>query len=328
MSAFSTPRSPRFRAGTLIELLVALAITVAMAASMLAMTGTILSKWRVASGSVSAQAEARRVLDQIQRDLEQAVIYAGGVGFAVDTVRGPLDTLLWEFPDMDRIKPLDASWDPDRDRFGWGGVWLRFFTGNAEVRAVSYKIVRRTPTGGADPSQARYYLYRGQVRGDRTFAAGYDLLAPAYNPGSRPGGAVRVGDAAEVQRPRRDSLLANNVVDLGIRLYWRPLNAAVGREELLVFPVSESQRHRAPAPSGQSWIPANQVEALSLPEGAITNRVPDSAEVVVRVLTAEGAERLADFENGLVSGDWWAIVDAHSKVFKRRVNLQSTMVWR
>ena len=328
MPASFTPRSSRFRAATLIELLVALAITASLVASLFAMTRTLAGAWRSASGAVSAQTEARRALDQLQRDLEAAVFSSSGVAFAVDMVGGADETILWELPAPDRRKPVTASWDPARDRFGWGGVWLRFFTSNGGTRAVSYKIVRRTPTTNTGPGQARYYLYRGHVRAERTFQAGYDLTAPAYNPGFSPGGPVRVGDAAEIQRPRRDSLLANHVVDFGVRLYWLAPSGDGRLEDVRIFPLSGTQNHRAPPLPGAPAVPFDLTEARSLSPNAATNRVPDFAVIVLRVLTDEGAQRLADFENGLIEGDWWDIVEAHSKVFTRRVSPRSTMVSR
>lgn len=328
MSASFTPRSSRFRAATLIELLVALAITASLVASMLSMSRTLTASWRSASGAVSAQTEARRALDQLQRDLEAAVFSSSGVAFAVDTVGGPDETILWELPSPDRRKPVAASWDPERDRFGWGGVWLRFFTSNGGTRAVSYKIVRRTPTTNTGPGQARYYLYRGHVRAEKTFQAGYDLAAPVYNPGFSPGGPVRVGDAAEIQRPRRDSLLANHVVDFGVRLYWRAPAGGGALEDVRIFPLSGTQMHRAPPFPGDVPAPYDLVEAQGFPPHATANRIPDFAVIVLRVLTDEGAQRLADYENGLIEGDWWDIVEAHSKVFTRRVSPRSTMVWR
>jgi hypothetical protein len=44
---------------------------------------------------------------------------------------------------------------------------------------------------------------------------------------------------------------------------------------------------------------------------------------MVRVLTDEGVLQIDNLENGRITGDWWDIVLKNSKVFTRRVELNS-----
>ena len=48
---------------------------------------------------------------------------------------------------------------------------------------------------------------------------------------------------------------------------------------------------------------------------------PDVTEVMLRVLTPQGAEQIALLEDGKITGDWWTIATANSRVFTRRVVL-------
>ena len=353
----------RASAFTIIELLVAVAITAAMAAIMLAMTTNIMSSWTRASGSLSAQTQARTALDYLQRDLERAIFRRdGNVWFAVDSLDQPN---LWQ--ESENGKPQNANagaddshWDPDQDRFGWAGVWLRFFTADPDVNAVSYQIVRRTPVQRTSvqaevDSRARYMLYRSRVDSETTFLNGYNILEQEYNPGADPGGSADgatergASEAGEVQRPSRDALLASNVVDFGIRLLWRTVDPADADRPVYmeIYPdpggqATSALAHRSPPLSGQNPRPQdftndnpgsyNEYNHPDEPPAGqpmpsnVSTRIPNVAEISLRVLTDEGATLLSNYERGLIDGEWWDIVEEHSKLFTRRVVLQNAPV--
>jgi len=52
---------------------------------------------------------------------------------------------------------------------------------------------------------------------------------------------------------------------------------------------------------------------------------PDVVDVMVRVLSEEGARILESFENGdfpnMEEVDWWSIAEEHSKVYFRRIKI-------
>jgi hypothetical protein len=65
----------------------------------------------------------------------------------------------------------------------------------------------------------------------------------------------------------------------------------------------------------------------------LPNGIPVAAEIMVRILTPEGARQIQAFENNLivrppgVASDaeyWWQIVNQNSQVFTRRVEIRST----
>ncbi len=340
------------RGFTVIELLVAVAITAAMSAIMLAMTTNIMSSWTRASGSLSAQTQARTALDYLQRDLERAIFRRdGNIWFAVDTLSDPN---VWQAgvngkPVNPSAGAPDSDWDPEQDRFGWAGVWLRFFTSDPDVNAVSYQIVRRTVTSSTQ-SRSRYMLYRARAGSGNTFGAGYNIVDGDYNPGTNvgsDGSGTTAGTAGEVQQPNRESLLASNVVDFGIRLFWRtpesPGVATSPMRYMEIFPdpggMGDAQlAHRSPPLPGATPRPQDFTDNnpgaynYSNPEetiagratpGNASSRIPNMAEVSLRVLTDEGAKILANYEEGQIEGDWWEIVEEHSKLFTRRVVLQN-----
>ncbi|MDB6126754.1 MAG: prepilin-type N-terminal cleavage/methylation protein, partial [Verrucomicrobia bacterium] len=54
-------------------------------------------------------------------------------------------------------------------------------------------------------------------------------------------------------------------------------------------------------------------------DGPMAERMPWVVDVVLRILTDDGARMIAGLENGRIAGDWWEIALAHSHVFTRRV---------
>lgn len=336
------------RAGfTLVELLVASAITLVLAGIMIAILAQIGGTWARAGGGLAATQQGELALETLARDLEAAVVRRDGQVWLAATVqpdqRGAGDaggTLgAWSPP---APKPgnaqagasgssLDLAPESGRledCRFGMAGVWLRCFTdppgsndtvaGSSAPRAVSYQIVRRAVSAGAG-SARRYGLFRAEVRpyadaeparARSTFMAGYDLFGAAYN--SAVGGG-NLGDAGTIRRPRRDHLLANDVVDFGVRFFTRA--PAAGGARVLLFPRSHENRGFA-ATTSLAVAPGIAPEAMS-------RGFPDEAELFVRVLTEEGARRIEALEEGRASGaEWWTVALAHSVVLTRRVSME------
>ncbi|MDF3059452.1 MAG: hypothetical protein K0R17_3667 [Rariglobus sp.] len=106
-----------------------------------------------------------------------------------------------------------------------------------------------------------------------------------------------------IRSPERSNVLANNVVDFGVRVF---------EGTTLRFPVT-----------GRTTTYMATAGAI---EGANTG-FPDSVEIFVRILRAEGAQKLALFETiprpaGYnPTESWWDIVQANSRFYTRRVDL-------
>jgi len=257
----STYIKSRGRKGfTLVELMVAIGVTALLVSLMLTITLNVMGGWNKSSGSLTSGNQARLVLDMIARDLQGAVIKRdGNVWFAAtiqknQTGIGEAGVVDANWSPTNNPKPAGSTLGnnpeltdtsfviPDAPsgeiptlenyRFGKGGVWLRFLTSitdtNADTttvsapRAVSYQIVRLPVVPLS--SEFRYLLFRSEVNSANTFSSGSNLFAAAYDsPSTAP---TAVTDAGILRRPEitaanRGLVIANNVVDFGVRVFTR-----------------------------------------------------------------------------------------------------------
>lgn len=241
--------------------------------------------------------------------------------------------------------------DLEEYRFGQAGVWLRFFTipsdnSNTSLnnlsapRAVSYQILRKQV--GSTTAPYTYQLFRTEVRPFHstagtavrsTFANGYDLFGTnGYNDPTLASGGSGLDDAGIVRRPRAEYVLGEGVIDFGVRIYTRNKTGVL--EE--AFPVDRrgggSTVHRVFAASTDT--------SKTQPNAALSNSgnftaaqtsydYPAVVEVMVRILTPSGVEIMQAYEDdptrfgGATASKWWDLASANSKVFIRRIEVQS-----
>ncbi len=319
---------------TLLELLVAVIITLVLAGLMLAVVTNTLNLWHRTQDNFSTSIQARLTLDMVERDLQAAVFRKDGrTWLAVDVINnaGSLTTHGWLVPtklikpataDGQRLVPATTGDTPliGDARFGLSGAWLRFITTNVESEgslpiAVSYQIARRPLSGpivATNQADVRYTLFRAAVSTDNTFATGNDVTT-GYGNGSVAPAASR--NQATLTNPNSGDALATNVVDFGVWLYVRD---AVTGGLRRIFPADNSDLIHAAQDTGAA---------------ADANRFPEVADVMVRIVTEQGATLLAEIESG--SGRvmrpanyatdaewWWAVVEANSRVCTRRVEVK------
>ncbi len=335
---------------TLVELLVASAITVVLAGIMVAILAQMARTWARASGGLTATQQAEHALDLLARDLQTAVLRRDGRVWLAATVQpdqsgagdcgGTLGAWSpavrkpgWANPGTadSSLDLAPASGRIEDCRFGMAGVWLRLvpdvpdrndtISGTSAPRVVSYQIVRRAVSSGAGAAQ-RYALFRSEVRPyaddnpareRSSWSVGFDVFAPAYN-GTSGGG--NPGDAGTARRPRRDLLLANEVIDFGLRFQR---TAADGTRHTL-FPTGNGNLGFA-VTTDTTARPPNTTVAT----GAMSYGFPTIAELFVRVLTEEGARQIEALEAGRLAGvSWWEIAQAHSVVLTRWVELEAS----
>lgn len=293
---------------TLVELLVAATIALLLAAAMLAVTGGTLGLWRRAQGGFTANAQAKLVLDYLERDLRGALFRDdGNAWLAVDGFDAALASHGWVTAGA--MKPAVLASAPVGSsgmdttvaaaRFGRSGLWLRCVTSNLASEnagrsvpiAVSYQVVRRALTGATTPAAEtiRYALFRSFVNAESTFAAGNHL--PAHE--------------AALIRPTLTDAIATNAIDFGLWLYRRESDGRLRR----IFPET----------------PADNTHRVDSPANA-----PVVADVMVRILSDEGASLISAIERGMGerpvefgSADewWWSIALAHSRVYARRIEI-------
>jgi len=252
-------------------------------------------------------------LDQLQRDLESAVLRRDGktwLSIVVENDPAQLARRGWLLDGQPTIKPLALSTElvpaitpPGiRDaRFGRGGVWLRLVStglsssGGRPV-AVSYQINRRPvigPVTATNRAAVRYLFLREELTPNATLAATQVLFSSKAEP-------------AALVTAELTGALAINVVDFGVWLYERDASNQLRR----IFPSS----------------PTSPTEYAAPLAGA-----PVEADLMVRILTEKGATVIAAMESGLIPPPpeyranapawWWAVVEANSEVHVRRVRI-------
>lgn len=316
-------RSPN-RGFTLLELLVAIGLTLAMAAAILVVTRSTLQLWQRTQDALTADTQARVVLDYLERDLAAALVRSDGhTWLAVDVTNTAASLSNHGWLATATSKPAGAtstdllanhSGRLAGARFGLSGAWLRFFTTNVESGAslpiaISYQLARRPVSGSivsGNPAAVRYSFFRSAVSPEQTFAAGYDLLSGyAWSTPTPPGQR----SPGTITNPNTTSdLLATNVIDFAVWLYVREASGELRR----IFPENDSDlTHRA----------------MALAD------FPDVADVMIRVLTDQGAQRIGHLENSRPSVSrpvefstdaewWWSIAESHSRVHVRRILLR------
>lgn len=344
------PGSPA--AFTLLEVLVAVGITAVLAGFIVAVLVNVSGFWSRTSGRLSAEAQARYVLDQIALDLQGAHFRDDGnvwlaatipanrntsgywdVRGALQTALKPRNTLAGGAGSLQFAATgnLHAN-DPRSPRFGEAGTWLRFFTtrrganltnatSSAPV-AVGYQIVRRGTTSTPANTDRRYLLHRVEVEPTASLNAGYNLTAPGpYAPNSN-SPAAPTRSPAEIRYPTLNSVVAENVIDLGVRLHVYAPNASTGALELQrIFPSNDSDTAHF------ATLPPRVPNAA----GQFVDSFPEVVDVMVRVLTDEGARLIAGYEatpqrvfpppGRNAQQYWWDLALAHSQVFTRRIVL-------
>lgn len=236
----SRSRSPLFSSGhrpasgssaragfTIVEILVASAITLVVLGLMVQVTFSVLGTFDKVTGSVSARSQATTVLRFLREDFQSIVWRRDNNVWLLATVQ----------PDQSGIgdaKITDADWssissttmakpgrgtsaqfgeelsslrfdkagtsgnwiDLREHRFGQAGVWLRFFTNRtsdgstpAAPTAVAYQIVRMKPRDNS--TEFRYQFFRSVVRSGRSAtnpSDAYSVADAGYNLASNANG--------------------------------------------------------------------------------------------------------------------------------------------
>lgn len=325
---------------TLVELLVAMAITLLLSALLLSLVTSTLGLWRRTQDTFLAEAQAKFALDYLERDLQAAIFRRSDQSWlAVDIAATSEELSDHGWLMASGMKPSGAPSERYRSiaadglartiadaRFGQSGTWLRFITSNVESAgslpvAVSYQIARRPLTGpvvAASMSAVRYTLFRSAVTsgaagsGTGTFGIGYAMEAAGYNapiPSTQISSPLYQRHPSTVMTPHATDFIATNVVDFGVWFYRWDEQGVLTR----IFPSSDTggAKHRA-----------NALE-----------RFPEVVDVMVRVLTEEGARLIERIENGNgvlrrptdMASDaewWWSVVEANSRVVVRRIEVK------
>lgn len=327
---------------TLLELLVAAGITALLAGFIIAIVGNVSRVWTRSSGRMSADAQARYVLDQLTLDLESACYRDDGRVWLAATVLANTGNSqgLWDVRGAlpGALKPATAAGTalayghPELTSavFGQAGTWLRFFTAkrgaNSSLETVSapvavgWQIIRRSGTN-PNSTDRRYFLHRAEVLPARTLEAGFDLSddSPYAARTATGGNTGALGTPRSIRAPQNPgTIIGENVVDFGVRFHLRDASEPTGLRR--VFPATNTMTTYA------ARAPANAP--------GTADAFPEVVDVMVRILTDEGARLIAAFEANpqrvtrpaAVPNDaqyWWQLALAHSRVYTRRIVLRT-----
>ena len=361
------PRRLR-RAFTILELLVAATLTAALAGVIIVIVHNVSTTWSRSSGRLGADAQARLVLDQIALDLQGAQFRDdGNVWMAADVIdRTSNPGNLWTEATRNP-KPTGTGANGSVNlttssiadgRFGKAGIWLRFFTTSRGTNtaatpvtisapvAVGYQIIRRfTATNTANQNTA-YLLHRAEARPTTVnnrpgvLETGYNIRVGAYsNVATATNDGSVTGDPRSILVPgtntgaggrNLDSVLADNVIDFGIRCYVHDAASPGGLR--LIFPADAAGK---PAGTANSRYLASLPSTTPITSGNFSNLFPDVIDVMLRVLTDDGAALIANIEknqtpaltvpikyNSNAQQWWWGVAQENSRVYTRRILLR------
>jgi prepilin-type N-terminal cleavage/methylation domain-containing protein len=298
---------PTARGFTLLELLVASAVAVIILGLIVQVLSIMLDQADRSMGSMARVSEADSVLDSLERDLQSLFWIDGTQGMVrLKTSGGGYagegwDSVPNEIKSSQVIMTLNPSLEvggstPGMESEYWGrwGAGMEFFVHHPEtgrndpggVYAVGYQIKRKqlSPTGSP-----RYYLMRSQVSAHQSFLQEKRFAGSAFSNGSFSSSAFWA--PSTIRFPNENHIIAENVVDFGIRAY------------------------RKNNQSGSNWV---SVFPLSTNENAELSVKPELVEVMIRVLTPEGAMLLENLEQNRAQGTWEMITDQYSEVYVRR----------
>jgi type II secretory pathway pseudopilin PulG len=347
---------------TVLELLVAVSVTALLAGMLLNITSQVVSTQTQASGDLETNQVAQFILDRIQEDLHCAIYRNdGNVWMAATILEDTSNSNSWKEASAEkpsttslRITPNDWSDGPDDlfanannqislldSRFGVAGTFFRFFTQAPELdpeaensggaRAVSYQIIRYGITK-ATTSRSRYQLFRSDVSVKETFKAGYDLhpSSEAYTQG-----ANGSREPANIKNPiftaggelSTDFSLASNIIDFGIRAYLIDKNSYGTGHLKQIFPDINASTGGGNPP--YEYLATSNTNYRASGKPSRLYAFPEVIDVMVRILTTEGASAISAYEEGLIptpSGKnpdeyWWEIAEKNSEVYIRRVRV-------
>ena len=373
----SPPIAPHFsprarlnsrRAFTLIEILVAAAITALLAGFIFIIVHNVSTTWTRSTGRLGADAQARLVLDQLALDLQGAMFRDdGNVWLAVDVLdRTNNAGALWQLaprnpkPSGTPLSLVMTAPNLSDARYGQAGVWLRFFTTSRSTNAatasisapvaVGYQIIRRYTAANPANLNTAYVLNRAESRPGASgtgftarpgvLESGYNITAAAYTTSSSStNSGATTGDPRSITVPgsatgvrNLDSILADNVIDFGVRCYVRDQTQPGGLR--LIFPATTNGAlTNSPQPL-RSQLPSDT--SSTAPNYNPRFLFPDVVDVMVRVLTDDGAQQIANMEknqtpaltvpvkyNGNAQQWWWGVAQENSRVYTRRIVLNA-----
>jgi type II secretory pathway pseudopilin PulG len=337
------------KAFTVLELLVALAVTAVLSGLLLTISVQVLNTQKQTSNDLETNQVAQLVLDRIEEDLQCALFRNDGNVWMELSMQHGVNPDWQKAENQNLSKPNLARylWAPasmptstaeggplEDARFGRASVWLKFFTqapdmdldsnNSGGARAIGYQLIRHGVTAAPISSQ-RYQLYRSDVSEKNTFERGYNLPDYSENPHqNEDSSTLRVSSAIKLpinSDPAQTNAfsLAINVIEFGVRAYVVENNSSGAGNLIQIFPYNETNSVHA--------IKCKSNPQVSQGEG----RFPDVIDVMIKVISNEGAKILERYENGDMQKKkpeefsneeyWWELAEQYCETYIRRIKI-------
>jgi prepilin-type N-terminal cleavage/methylation domain-containing protein len=315
----------KHRAFTLIEVLVATGITAILGTLMISVISTTMGVWNRSIGALTAEAQARLVMDTIARDIENTVRRDHITWFAVDCINMEQPSFAnWKSsrppPPMSDLNLLSVNGNAAQTTFTAGYRFMNYNTAptvDAQYSGAWLRFLSNVSEGGksddpkkiAAPRAVSYYKKIHTVGGERVYRLYRHELDPQQT-FNLPGGGDLRDVAFETLSPdasRRDDLIADNVIDFGVRVFTDPPDT----KTTLLFPYNTAAQNYRNDPDAPEKAPAY-------------------VDVYLRILTDDGVKQLEALEKGRLTlpavngmNDYEQTIRFQSKEFVRRVKIKS-----
>lgn len=308
----SKVQKQRRSAFTLIEIMVAAAITIVMVGLVVQITGEVLKVWNRSVGKLSATAEARMAMQLLTADLE---------------------TALFANKEQQWVR---VEWDDTASQVGspevGQTVGLKLFSsatdrptgGPGSVCGIAYRLAKAAPYSTAGPEDETYILFRSLAVPRTTFD---DLLGSGNS-----GPQISLGDensnlpifwtTDSIVTP--GNYLAGNIVDFKIYVIGSIID---GDGEPAEVVLNSSGNVSGFAEYNSDFDGSIDQDYMYGGTGS-ADVTPIFAEISLKVISDEGLSILELFNDPQVlgAGTGFANVDevlrVHAEVFKRRVYFQ------
>lgn len=315
------PSARSRQAFTLIEVMVAAAITIIMVGMVIQITGEVLKLWNRSMGKLSANAEARMAMELLTGDLEAILLRN--------------NDMLWLYADDEKLSSV-AGYDAQT-------VSLAMFTSATDrmqedsseprktipgnITAVEYQLVYQSPVSGRDedPERNAFALHRRLIDPVTTFnsllgqeyqedfedwlgkeegvnAPGYDLGFATYEAPSDP-----------------KFYLAGNIVGFQVEFY---LTDADGNTRVASSPVEYGGSNATGNSTATVGPFPNVIPEFKFPieyADISLTVISDEGMAILRNLEAErGGTGFENTQEGVKQ-----VILQHGEVFKRRVHFKA-----
>ena len=290
------------RGFTLIEILVASSVMVVLVGIVAYIASAVMGSWNRSSGKLSANAEARFVLDVIGQDLETAVLCNNGQQW----LRVDQATLAGNAPyTSDQSDSVTLKlFAPALDQANDNGIY-----------AIAYKLEYQ-PTYPNGPDT--YALYRMVINPQATMANYLsskfdDPTDSATVQSSLQGNGIGTANWSNAAITNTSNYLAGNIVSFKIFVYDEASIPKPANADPALNTLNKNYAYGG-------IFPATDPNNPSAPEN--TNQ-PLYADIILTVVTDQGMELLNNIKQNLIPDDPADVVMQHGETFIRRVYFKS-----